>query len=315
MARPNRSGVHVDRLLSNLSIAYLQKQDVFIFPKVFKPVPVDNQSDIYTVFDADDFNLDEAQARNDSTESAGSGYDLSTDNYKCQVYAFHKDIGDQILANSGQTFNLMRDATEFVTRKILLKQEREWVANYLVSGAWDETLVGITDFDQISEPTSAPIEMFSNEMVTMLEATGIEPNTLVLGYKVFNDLKNHPDFIDRVKYSSKDAVTEQIMANLIGVERILVAKSIVASGKGATKTTAFNFGRNALLCYAAPSPGLLTPSAGYTFSWNYAGIGNVAVNKFYIPEKKTTRVEAETAFDCKVTAKSLGKLFTLVTEA
>jgi hypothetical protein len=315
MPRPNTAGVHIDGLLSNLSIAYMQAQDVFIFPKVFKPVPVDNQSDLYTVFDKDDFNLDEAQVRKDSTESAGSGYDLSEDNYKCEVYGFHKDVGDQILANAGKTFNLMRDSTEFVTRKILLKQERKWVEKYLVSGAWDETLVGITDFDQISEPTSAPIEMFSNEMVTMLEATGIEPNTLVMGYKVFNDLKNHPDFVDRVKYSSSDAVTEGIMARLIGVERILVAKSIVATGKGATKTTAFNFGRNALLCYAAPSPGLLTPSAGYTFSWNYAGVGNIAINKFYIREKKTTRVEAESAFDCKVTAKSLGKLFTLVTEA
>ena len=315
MARPNKAGVHIDGLLSNVSIAYLQAQDVFIFPKVFAPVPVDNQSNKYTIYDVDDFNLDEAEVRTDSTESAGSGYDLSNDNYNCEVYGFHKDVGDQILANANKTFNLFRDATEFVTRKILLKEERKWVDAYLTSGVWGETLVGGTDFDQISEATSSPIELFSNEMVTMLEATGIEPNTLVLGYKCFNDLKNHPDFVDRVKYSSSDAVTEQIMARLIGVPRILVAKAVVASGKGATKTTAFSFGRNALLCYANPSPSLLAPSAGYTFSWGYAGVGPVAVDKFYIKEKKTTRVEAEVAFDCKITASSLGKLFQTVTAA
>lgn len=312
MARPNTHGVHIDTLLSNLSVAYMQKQDVFIFPKVFSVVPVDNQSDLYPVYDKDDWNTDEAQVRKDSTESAGSGYTLSDEGFKCEVYGFHKDIGDQLSANASKNFNLQREAMEYVTRKILLKQEMKWVNTYLVSGAWADTDVGGTDFDQFSEPTSAPIELFSGEISTMLESTGIEPNTLVLGYKIFNSLKNHPDFVDRVKYSSSDAVSEQIMARLIGIDRILVAKAVVASGKGATKTSAFAFGKNALLCYSAPNPGLLTPSAGYTFSWNYAGVGATAINKMYIPEKKTLRIEGETAFDNKIVAKDLGKLFTSV---
>jgi len=315
MPRPNKASVHIDGLLSNLSVAYMQKQDVFIFPKVFAPVRVDEQSNKYPVFDSKDFNLDEAEVRKDSTETAGGGYGISNDNYNCEVYGFHKDVGDQLAWNASKFFDLYKGATEYVTRKILLKQEKRWVDTYLASGVWGETLVGGTDFDQFSEVTSKPISIFKTEIADMLEDTGMEPNTLVLGYKVFNDLTEHPDFVDRVKYSSSDAVTAQIMAKLIGVERILVAKAVVASGKGATKTNAFTFGRNALLCYAAPNPGLLTPSAGYTFSWEYAGIGSVAVEKYYIREKKTTRIEAESAFDCKIVASELGKLFTLATSA
>jgi hypothetical protein len=293
----------------------MQSQDVFIFPKVFAPVPVDEQSNKYPVFDSSDFNTDEAQVRKDSTETAGGGFGISNDNYNCEVYGFHKDVGDQLVNNASKNFDLYRSATEYVTRKILLKQEQKFVDTYLAGSVWGETLTGGADFDQFSEVTSKPISVFKTEIGHMLGATGIEPNTLVMGYKVFSDLTEHPDFVDRVKYSSSDAVTAQIMAKLIGVERILVAKAVVATGKGATKTTSFSFGRNALLCYAAPNPGLLTPSAGYTFSWNYAGVGSVAVEKYYIREKKTTRIEAESAFDCKIVASELGKLFATATAA
>lgn len=315
MGRPNMHGVHIDGLLSNLSIRLMQSMEGFIFNKVFPIVPVEIQSNKYIVYDQDDWNTDEAQVRKDATETAGSGYDLSLDNYLCEVFGFHKDIGAQLRMNADNQFNLDREAVEFVTRKIMLKQEKEWVDKFMASGVWGETLVGVTDFEQISEPTSAPIKMFKGEMLAMQETTGIKPNTLVLGPKVAADLSEHPDFIDRVKYSSKDAVNNAIMANLIGIDRILVAESVIATGKGATKTTSFNAGRNALLCYAAPNPGLLTPSAGYTFSWNYAGVGSANIKKWYIDELDAIRVEGQAAFDYKTTATSLGKLFTLVTEA
>lgn len=314
MPRPSKAGVHIDTLLSNLSMILLQNMDGFVFNKVFKIVPVDIQSNKYPVYDEADWNTDEATVRKDATESAGSGYKISNDNYNCEVFGFHKDIGDQLRQNADNQFDLNREAMEFVTRKIAMKQEIEWVNAFMTSGVWGETLVGGTDFDQISEPTSSPISMFKGEIATMLGTTGIKPNTLVLGYKVFNDLTEHPDFVERVKYTSSNAVSAAIMANLIGIERILVSESVVATGKGATKTTAFTAGRNALLCYSPPNPGLLTPAAGYTFSWNYANIGSIAIDKFYMKNIKAMRVEGEAAFDYKVTSAKLGKLFTLVTE-
>jgi len=313
-----RGGVKVDNLLSNLSSLVIQRQDAFIAPKVFSIVPVDFQSDLYPVYNADDWNIDEAQERKDSTETAGSGYSMSDEAYKCRVFGIHKDIGDQLQANTPNMFNLKREAMEFVTRKILLKEERRFVDTFMQTGVWGEDLVGVTDFDQFNESTSSPIKVFKAEMKAQLEKTGIEPNTLVFGYDVFNELTEHPDFVDRVKYSSSDAVTQDIMARLIGIGRILVAKSIVATGKGATKTTGFNFSRNALLCYANPNPGLLTPSAGYMFSWNFAGIQNngaPAIKSWYIQEKETTRVEGQVAFDMKVIAEDLGSLFTEIVPA
>ncbi len=49
MAQPTASDVHVDAVLTNLSVAYIQEQDAYIATKVFPVIPVDKKSDKYYV--------------------------------------------------------------------------------------------------------------------------------------------------------------------------------------------------------------------------------------------------------------------------
>ncbi len=305
-----KGGLHIDRLLSNVAIQILQNSNEFIFNKVFPVLPVDRKSDLYPVYTQDDWNTDELQLNNDSEETAGSAYTLSDEPYICKVFGIHRDVGEQLVNDVEMDFDLFKDATAFVTRKVLLGQEKRWVEKYLASGTWDYTRVGGTDFDKVDEVTSSPIKYFKAEIADMLEKTGMMPNRFVIGFKAFNELTEHPDIVDRVKFTSLDSVNAAILANLIGVEQVLVAKSIIATGKGATKTTSFNFGNNGLLCYAANAPGKANPSAGYTFSWKYAPVSPIVIKRFFINEKDTTRIEAKTAFDMKATATSLGRLYT-----
>lgn len=121
MPQPTQNQVHVDAILTNISVAYMQKQDNFIASKVFPIVPVSKQSDKFFTYTKNDWFRDEAQRRADATESAGGGYGLSTDTYQADVYAFHKDIGDQTRANADAPINVDREATEFVTSRIALK--------------------------------------------------------------------------------------------------------------------------------------------------------------------------------------------------
>src|SRR5512135_2606714 len=116
--QPSQSEVHTDAMLDNISIAYIQSQDVFLFPKVFPIIPVGKQSDKYYTFTKNDWFRDEAQKRADSTESAGSGYGLSSDSYFCDVWAFHKDVGAQTRANADTQIDLARGAVQFVTQRL-----------------------------------------------------------------------------------------------------------------------------------------------------------------------------------------------------
>ena len=324
MPQPNVNNVHIDAILTNISVAYLQNTDNFIADKVFPVIPVDKKSNLYFKYTKDDWFRDEAQRRADGTASAGSGYGLTTDTYMADVFAFHKDIGDQTRANADNPLNPDMEATQFVTQRLLLRREVQWSNDYFQSGVWANdyrggasaaTNVAVYWDDYKSAPTtytSNPILDVETAKAGVLQNTGYEPNTFVLGYKVFQVLKNHPLLVDRYKYTQAGAiVTEDLLAQLFGVDRVLVAKAVVNGGKEGTGSQSYSFttGNSALLCYTAPNPGLMTPSAGYSFMWTgvSGGLGTtVGVSRFRMEELKADRVEGEIAFDNKVVASDLG---------
>ena len=67
--------------------------------------------------------------------------------------------------------------------------------------------------------------------------------------------------------------------------------------------------KSALVLYAPKSPSLLTPSAGYTFTWSgYLG-GNsqgVRIKRFRMEHIASDRVESEATWDQKVVCNDLG---------
>jgi hypothetical protein len=101
-----------------------------------------------------------------------------------------------------------------------------------------------------------------------------------------------------------------MIARMFDIERVMVSKSIKATNaEGATGAYAFTTGKTALLAHVAPSPGVLTPSAGYTFSWTGVSQGmglTIGTSSFRLESLRATRVEAELSFDNKVVSSDLG---------
>ena len=318
MAQPTLNDVHVDAILTNISIAYMQNRDNFIADKVFPIIPVDKKSDKFFTYTKNDWFRDEAQRRAPATESAGGGYNLSTDTYSADVWAFHKDVPDQIVANADAPLNPLREAAEFVTHRLLLRRELQFVTDFMSAGVWGTTIAGTagtatpgTFATQWSNYTSSdPIEDVEAGKAEILSNTGMEANTLVLGYEVFRQLKNHPDLVDRIKYTSSQTITADMIAAMFDIPRVIVSKAIKATNaEGATGAYAFATGKTAMLCHVAPNPGLMTPSAGYTFSWTgvSGGLGQViGTSQFRMDSIRASRVEAEMAFDNKVIGADLG---------
>jgi hypothetical protein len=151
----------------------------------------------------------------------------------------------------------------------------------------------------------------------ILKVTGQEANKMVLGYQVFRKLKNHPDIIDRIKYTTGvtgRTVTPELLAAMFDLEEVLIAKSIKATNnEGETAAYDFVHGKHALLLHVAPNPGLLIPSACYTLSWRAIsqGLGtDIAITRELVPlTNGAIRVEAQVAFDNKVLGTDLGYFF------
>ncbi len=325
MPQPTQSSVHVNQPLTNVSVAYIQSQTAFVASRVFPLCPVDKQSDVYYAYTKADWFRDEAAPRGPATESAGSGYGVSgTASYTCKIYALHKDVDDQVRANSDSMLNPDRDATLFVTQRILLRQEKQWATDYFTTGIWGTDMTGSastadsTHFYQWSDyANSDPVGDVRLGMTTILKNTGFKPNKLVLGYETFVKLIDHPDIVARVAGGSTTGmpalVNEEMLARIFGLEEVIVCGAIINSAnEGATASYGFVQGKSALLVYAPPNPGLMTPSAGYIFYWKgvSGGLGqSIGVKKFRMEHLSADRVEGQIAFDDKVVATDLGYFF------
>lgn len=325
MASPTQADLHVNVPLTNVSVAYIQKAEAFIASKVFPKVPVQKQSDLYWKYSKSDWRRTDVQRRAPSTESPGIGWNVTTDSYFAHVYAVHKDIDDQLRANADSNFNLDKDATQFVTNQLLLKRDIDWHATYFKEGVWANDLVGTDSsnptgdqFTQWDSASSDPIKQFADLQTEFIRENGYKANTLVLGAKTINALKNHPGIIDRIKYTERGVLTEDLLATLLDVERVLVSYATAATGPRVPdadlqdEKNTFDFIANdtsALLVYTPSSPGLMQPAAGYTFTWNgYLG-GNaqgIRVKNFRMEHIASDRIEAEMTYDMKVVGPDLG---------
>jgi hypothetical protein len=319
MASPTANELHVNRPLTNLTVAFMQSADQFIADKVFPNVPVDHKSDSFYRYARESWNRPQAKPRARSTESAGGGWEVETDTYQAERFAFHKDIDDQDRANQDAQFNIDRDAAEFTAYQLLLTREAKFVESFFGTGIWSRNLTGVSgtpstnQFKQWDAAGSTPISDIKNEILAQSLLTGFRPNTLVLGPQVQAELEEHPDILDRIKYTERGLVSTDLLASLFGVQRILTPFPIQNTGKeGAAEANAFLYGKAALLVYAAPNAGLMIPSAGYTFNWRrYMGTSALTpiTKKFRMEEITSDRVESELFFDMKVVAPEMGTYF------
>ena len=321
--QPGLGDVHVDRPLTNVSLAFLQSQEGFVADRVFPRVGVQKQSDKYFTYDRGMFNRDEMEARAPGTESAGATYTISNDSYSCDVYALHVNVADQIRANADTPINLDREAVEFLTIKSLIQREVAWAATYFTTGIWTTDLTGVSgspggsQFQQWNEAASTPIENIRTAKRTVHESTGFRPNVLTLGRAVYDSLLDHPDIVgrlDRGQTSGTAMVMRQNLAELFELDEILVMDAIQnTAAEGASNSHSFVGGKQALLSYRPQNAGIMLPSAGYTFTWNgLLGGGSLAtrISRFRMDHLKSDRLEIESAYDQKLVAADLGYFFT-----
>jgi len=308
--QPGRGDVHVDAALTNISVAFMQDSSHFIADTVFPSIPVSHRSDEYFTYDRDDTRRNEVKPRAPGAESAGGGFNMGTANYSCDVYAFHKDVADQTRANADPAVDVDEDATRFVTSQFMIQREVQWASEFFTTSVWTTDITPGTLWDDGASDPEADIDVGKT---TILLSTGYEPNTLVVSWQVHQALKKHPLIVDRYKHTSADSITPQMIAAFLEIGRYIISKATYnTAAEGITASNAFVAGKHALLCYVAPSPGLLTPSAGYTFVWSgFTGASNVGarIKNFRLERNASDRIEGEFAYDNKVVAADMGYFF------
>lgn len=317
MPNPTSNSVHVNRPLTNISVAYARSAG-FVGREVFPVVPVAKKSDSYFVYDKGDWLRSEATERAPGTESAGGGYRLSTDTYTAKVYAFHKDVDDDTRENADAPLDLEADATRYCTRKILLKAETDWQSAFFGTGVWGTDRSGVasgptgTQYLQFDQSGSDPIGEITGSGIDVEAATGYMPNFIVSQARVTNAIKNNADVIDRIKYTETGIVTDALLAAVMDVDAFFTASAVQNSAaEEATDSVDFIMGKGLLLGYRAPSASLLEPSAGYTMVWTgMAGsVQGFQTRTMRMDHLNADRIEVQGAWDQKAVATDVAVFF------
>lgn len=311
--QPTPSDVHVSVPLTNISIAYFQDNPTeFIADRVFPTVPVKKQADAFYTFPKDAWTRSDAQKRAPATESVGTGYAISKDTYFAETWALHQDVPDEVRANADDQIDPDRSATVLVTRQLAIRRELVWAAKYFTTGVWTGSTTGsdVTPGTLWDATGSTPIENMRAQITAVKLKTGIRPNKVIMSELVWNVLVDHPEFIDRIKYTQKAIVTTDLLAAVLGVDEVLVAGAVYNNAiEGATANMAYMYGKGVLIVYAAPRPALMAPSGGYTFVWTglYGAEGGFGrITRIRIAERKCDRIESEMNFDMKLVGSDFG---------
>jgi|6_EtaG_2_1085325.scaffolds.fasta_scaffold00252_27 hypothetical protein len=320
MPNPTAGSVHQDTFLTDTSVAHIQSSTKFVADRVFPRVSVAKQSDKIATFNTQDFLRDEVEKRQAGDEAVQIGYRTASTTYIADEWAAEHAIDDQVSANADAPYSPEEDAVKFLTQKLLIKREREWVTNFFSTGdLWTGSsdaadLVGATDFTQWSNAASTPLEDIHNASARIERQTGFLPNKLVVNRDGWYDLKNHPDIVDRIKHTSDKAVTTDLVARLMGIDELLVTAAVhYNAGEGlSTAAGAYVGDDEALLVYAPPSPSLMTPSGGYTFTWTgLIGSNEGQVIERYRDDRRLSDIiRIRGAWAQKRIVPSLGVLFT-----
>ncbi|WP_425905723.1 hypothetical protein [Nitrobacter sp. TKz-YC02] len=127
------------------------------------------------------------------------------------------------------------------------------------------TLSGIS---QWSDPNSDPKKAIKDAAETIRDSIMVDPNTLMLSKKVFNELADHPALVERVKYSQLGILTADLLARFFEVDRVIIgAAKKNTSKEGQADSMSDIWGRDALLAFINPRLGQKTVSLGVTYQW------------------------------------------------
>ncbi|NCJ05201.1 hypothetical protein GS597_01430 [Synechococcales cyanobacterium C] len=136
--------------------------------------------------------------------------------------------------------------------------------------------VALTGGDKFSSSTCDVPAKVDEYKEAVRSQIGAYPNVGIFGPSAFVAAKNNPFVVDRFKYTSPESITEAMLAQLLGLQRVAVGKSIYFDDDDESEDV---WGNNLILAYVPPlaiqgsvtyAPNgrisMMMPSFGYTYA-------------------------------------------------
>lgn len=272
----------VDPVLTNVAIAY--ENDEYVADRLFPTIPVDKQSGQHYVYDQGRFRT----SKNYGVRAPGANaeevrHNITTgSSYFCEDHAKKELVLDEDVANARNTGrDPFADATENVRERLIVDREVELTTVLTTAASYASsnkaTLTGTAQWDDYA--SSNPIGNIRTGKAAIHSAIFKEANLLVLSRDSYDIIVDHPDFLERIKYSQAGVTTEEIIARIVGVDEVIVAKAGKnTAAEGQTDSMSYIWGNFALLAYVDPNPRPKYITLGLNYQWTGPS-GNMMVTE------------------------------------
>lgn len=297
-------GVHQDQILTNISLAF--PNNGLVGENLFPVVKVKKQSDKYRWFGREAWLPETSDLRAPGTEANEiPGLKVSDDTYYAQEHALQIAVTDEERENADSPLSPDADGTNLVTSKILLGREVAMknlvttAANY--ASGLTVTLSGTQQWNDYTN--SNPIADFRTGNRAVHAKVFFEPNVAIIPYLVMSTLEDHPDIIERIKYSERAVLTPEIIAAVLGLQKVVVPGVGIGSGtpgaSGFAITAGYLWGKDVLLAWVPSTPGMNIPAFAYEFAWTYGGQTQM-VDRWREDRRKSDVIRVQRRYDLKM---------------
>lgn len=261
----------INPVLSTVAQGYRQLD--LVGNNLFPQVPVPMRAGQIITFGKEDFMLYASQrAPGENTKRVSFGYAAGT--FALVDYSLEGQLPIEIYQEAeasanGFSIDLAALTINKVSSIMALRLEyaqatlARTLANY---GANNKvTLSGTSQWSDYSG-VSSPIANIETAKEAIRQQTGKRPNLMIMGPQVLAKLRAHPLIIDRLKYTTRDVATPEILAALFGVQQVLIGEAIYSNDAGTAFTDVW--GKDVVLAYTEMSglAGMGTPTYGYTYN-------------------------------------------------
>lgn len=250
--------IYIDQALTSFSQQYRNDPTGFIQDVVAPVVPVMRKSGKYAYYPKTNLKAPVNSLRTGEAGTARANMQVQWKSYdELAEHALKDGITKDIYEQYLDPLDPEQDTVTYLMDQLQLEREINLAAKISSTSV-------ITQYAspsvQWNASTGAGTPFLDIETgVSQMLLNGLHaPNTIVMGYQVWSQLKNHPDLIERVKYSQLATLTTELFTSLFvdsGITRTVVAKAAYdTAAEGLSQSQSFIVGKHLWLMYqSAPT--------------------------------------------------------------
>jgi hypothetical protein len=230
-----------------------------------------------------------------------NGWEEAIDNRERKLYQTKFDA--DVVAAKRATGIILRGQEKRIADKVF--NDSNFSAN-TITHEWDDA------------SNAVPITDIKTGKMSVRSACGMLPNTLIIAYSTYENLKACDQIIDRLKYTfpmiDMEQMTTRELAKIFDIERVLVGGAVYDSAKKGQTASISDLWSNeyAMLTITGTGGDLTEPCIGRTFLWTEDSPGIVTTESYRDETRRSDiiRVRHDTdeafiqSFDSSAAAKS-----------